>query len=100
MAKEYDLNKERLKFILISSIFGTIGVVTHFIPLSFTAIVFYRALLGGIFIIIMTYALGKAVNIKAMSLPTNPLKLGQIIRKDDFSVLMSIKNKPSNAVFF
>lgn len=66
MAKEYDLNKERLKFILISATFGTIGVVTNFIPLSSTAIVFYRALLGGIFIIIITYASGKVVNIKAM----------------------------------
>ena len=66
MAKEIDLNKERLKLILISATFGTIGIVTHFIPLSSSAIVFYRALLGGIFIILATIMSGKAVNIKNM----------------------------------
>ena len=67
MTKEYDLHKERLKLILISATFGTIGIVTHFIPLSSAAIVFYRALLGGIFIFFMTYKSCKFVNVKAMS---------------------------------
>ncbi len=66
MKKEYDLHKERLKLIFISATFGTIGIVTHFIPLISAAIVFYRALLGGLFIIFMTYMSGKIVNIKAM----------------------------------
>ena len=66
MAKEYDLHKEKLKLIFISATFGTIGIVTHFIPLGSAAIVFYRALLGGIFIIIMTYLSGKTVNLNAM----------------------------------
>lgn len=66
MKKEYDLHKERLKLIFISATFGTIGIVTHFIPLTSAAIVFYRALLGGIFIITMTYISGKVVNVKAM----------------------------------
>ncbi len=66
MAKEYDLHKEKLKLIFISATFGTIGIVTHFIPLGSAAIVFYRALLGGIFIVIMTYLSGKTVNLNAM----------------------------------
>ena len=66
MAKEYDLRKERLKLIFISATFGTIGIVTHFIPLGSAAIVFYRALLGGIFIIIMTYLSCKTVNVNAI----------------------------------
>ena len=66
MTNNYDLQKERLKLILISATFGTIGIVTHFIPLGSAAIVFYRALLGGIFIIIMTYLSGKTVNVYAM----------------------------------
>lgn len=66
MTEKYDLNKERIKLILISATFGTIGIVTHFIPLSSAAIVFYRALLGGIFIILLTYWSGKCVNVKAM----------------------------------
>ena len=66
MTKEYDLHKEKLKLIFISATFGTIGIVTHFIPLGSAAIVFYRALLGGIFIVIMTYLSGKTVNLNAM----------------------------------
>lgn len=47
-------NEERIarnKLILIIATFGTIGVMSHFIPLSSAGIVFYRALLGGLFII-------------------------------------------------
>ena len=66
MANQYDLRKERLKLIFISATFGTIGIVTHFIPLGSAAIVFYRALLGGIFIILATIMSGKVVNVKAM----------------------------------
>ena len=58
--------KERLKLIFISATFGTVGLFTHFIPLSSAAIVFYRALLGGIFIILMIKISGKDVNIKSM----------------------------------
>ena len=66
MDKMIDLKKERLKLMFISATFGTIGIVTHFIPLSSAAIVFYRALLGGLFIIVMTKLSGGKVDIKAM----------------------------------
>ena len=60
--------EKRLKvnLALICVTFGTIGVVTHFIPLSSAAIVFYRALIGGIFIILYSLLFGKGVNIKSM----------------------------------
>ena len=48
MDKSIDVKRERLKLTLISATFGTVGLFTHFIPLSSAAIVFYRALLGGI----------------------------------------------------
>ena len=38
--------------------------------------------------------------LQSISLPTNPLKMKQNIRNDGYIVLTSIKNKPSNAVFF
>lgn len=66
MTKDYDLNIEKIKLALISAVFGTIGIVTHFIPLMSATIVFYRALLGGIFIIFMTYLSGKVVSVKSM----------------------------------
>ena len=60
--------EKRLKvnLALICVTFGTIGVVTHFIPLSSAAIVFYRALIGGIFIILYSLLFGKGVNMKSM----------------------------------
>lgn len=66
MTNMIDERKERLKLTLISATFGTIGIVTHFIPLSSAAIVFYRALIGGIFIMIMTRLSGKKIDIRAM----------------------------------
>lgn len=66
MTNMIDERKERLKLTLISATFGTIGIVTHFIPLSSAAIVFYRALIGGIFIMIMTRLSGKMIDIRAM----------------------------------
>ena len=62
----HDVKRERLKLALISAAFGTIGLVTHFIPLSSAAIVFYRALIGGLFIIVMINLSGKTVNVKTM----------------------------------
>ena len=66
MEKQIDVKKERLKLILISATFGTVGLFTHFIPLSSAAIVFYRALLGGLFIIVMIKLSGKDIDIKSM----------------------------------
>lgn len=66
MEKQIDVKRERLKLILISATFGTVGLFTHFIPLSSAAIVFYRALLGGAFIVAMIKLCGKDVNIKSM----------------------------------
>ena len=58
--------KYKIKIALICAVFGTIGVVTHFIKLSSATIVFYRALIGGIFIVFYTYLSGKSINIKSM----------------------------------
>lgn len=66
MDTKIDVKKERLKLTLISATFGTVGLFTHFIPLSSAAIVFYRALLGGLFIITMIKMSGKDVNVKSM----------------------------------
>lgn len=66
MTNEYDLKTERIKLILIYATYGTIGTVTYFIPLSSSAIVFYRALLGGLFIIFLTCMRGASINIKSM----------------------------------
>lgn len=66
MEKHIDLKRERLKLTFISATFGTVGLFTHFIPLSSAAITFYRALLGGIFIIVMIKLIGKDVNVKSM----------------------------------
>lgn len=66
MEREIDLRKEKIKLALISATYGTIGIVTHFIPLGSATIVFYRALFGGIFIILATILAGKIVNVKLM----------------------------------
>lgn len=66
MDNNVDIKKEKLKLILISVTFGTVGLFTHFIPLSSATIVFYRALLGGAFIVTMIKLSGKDVNIKSM----------------------------------
>lgn len=66
MDKSIDIKRERLKLALISATFGTVGLFTHFIPLSSAAIVFYRALLGGAFIVVMMKMSGKDINIKSM----------------------------------
>ena len=61
-----ELNLEKIKLAIISAIFGTIGLVTHFIPLSSAAIVFYRALLGGLFIIAYSYISGRKINLQSI----------------------------------
>ncbi|MBR4314749.1 MAG: EamA family transporter [Lachnospiraceae bacterium] len=66
MEKQIDVKKERLKLILISATFGTVGLFSHFIPLSSAAIVFYRALLGGAFIVVMMKLSGIDIDIKSM----------------------------------
>lgn len=66
MSNDAFIKKERIKLALITTTFGTIGLVTHFIPLSSAAIVFYRALLGVIFISVMTILSGKTINVKTM----------------------------------
>lgn len=66
MDKSIDVKRESLKLTLISATFGTVGLFTHFIPLSSATIVFYRALLGGAFIVVMMKMSGKDINIKSM----------------------------------
>lgn len=66
MDKSIDIKRERLKLALISATFGTVGLFTHFIPLSSAAIVFYRALLGGAFIVVMMKLSGIDIDIKSM----------------------------------
>lgn len=66
MDNSINIKKERLKLTLISATFGTVGLFSHFIPLSSAAIVFYRALLGGVFIFVMIKLSGKGVNLKSM----------------------------------
>lgn len=61
-----DLRKEKLKLIFIYITFGTIGLVTHFIPLSSAVIVFYRALLGGIYIIVAAMLSKQTINVRLM----------------------------------
>jgi drug/metabolite transporter (DMT)-like permease len=55
-----------LKLTLISATFGTVGLFSHFIPLSSAAIVFYRALLGGAFIVVMMKLSSIDIDIKSM----------------------------------
>ena len=62
----YDLKREKIKISLIYATFGTIGIVTHFIPLSSPAIVFYRAVLGALFIIASTYIRGHSVDFESI----------------------------------
>ena len=62
--QEEQNNKIKLSFIYI--IFGTIGVVTHFIPLNSAAIVFYRAILGSMFLIVSTLISGNSISIKSI----------------------------------
>ena len=62
----YDLQKEKIKISLIYATFGTIGIVTHFIPLSSPSIVFYRAVLGALFIIASTYIRGHYVDFESI----------------------------------
>lgn len=66
MDNSINVKKERLKLTLISATFGTVGLFTHFIPLSSAAIVFYRALLGGAFIVVMMKFSGIDIDIKSM----------------------------------
>lgn len=61
-----NLKHEQLKLMLITATFGTIGFVMHFIPLSSPAIVFYRALIGGTFIIFICLISNKKIDIKSM----------------------------------
>ena len=61
-----NLKQEQIKLMFISATFGTIGFVMHFIPLSSPATVFYRALIGGLFIIVMCLVSNKVIDIKSM----------------------------------
>lgn len=67
MINIYDVEKERIKLVLLYATFGTIGVVAHFIPLSSQAIVFYRAILGAAFIIVSTYLKGHSIDFKSIT---------------------------------
>ena len=61
--KNINANKEKLKLALIYVAFGTVGFVSHFIMLSSTAIVFYRAILGALFIIFATILSGGKIDL-------------------------------------
>ena len=61
-----NLKQEQIKLMFISATFGTIGFVMHFIPLSSPVTVFYRALIGGLFIIVMCLVSNKVIDIKSM----------------------------------
>ena len=66
MSDGVNVRREELKLASIYAIFGTIGLVTHFIPLCSASIVFYRALFGGIFIIITSLMSSKSIHIDVM----------------------------------
>ena len=66
MISTNNVRKEKIKISLIYAAFGTIGIVAHFIPLSSPAIVFYRAILGALFIIVSTYIRGHSVDFKSI----------------------------------
>ena len=66
MSKAVNESTEKIKLVLIYLTFGTVGLVAHFIPLSSSVIVFYRALLGGIFIIFMSLLQGKTIDVKSI----------------------------------
>lgn len=59
---EYYLAK--YKFIGAMAVFGTIGIVSHYIPLSSSAIVFYRALLATIFLVTVSLIIKRKWDIK------------------------------------
>ena len=61
-----NIRHEKIKLMFISATFGTIGFVMHFIPLSSAVAVFYRALIGGLFIIIMCLISKIEIGIKTM----------------------------------
>ena len=54
--------KERIRLALICMAFGTIGAVAHFIALPSATIVFYRAFLGGAFLIVNLFLQGKKID--------------------------------------
>lgn len=66
MINTYNLKQEKIKISLIYAVFGTVGVVAHFIPLASSAIVFYRAVLGALFITISTYLRGQIIDFKSI----------------------------------
>ena len=68
-----DYRREKIKIALIYATFGTIGIVTHFIPLPSATIVFYRALLGGIFIAFAAKLSNDPVNVNSIVSNIKPL---------------------------
>lgn len=59
-------NKSKFKFVIIMMIFGTIGVVSHFIPLSSATIVFYRAILAAIEVVIVSFLTKRKYDLRKM----------------------------------
>lgn len=64
--ERYSIQTEKIKLTLIYATFGTIGIVTHFIRLSSPGIVFYRAILGSLFIIVAALLSGRTIDIQSM----------------------------------
>lgn len=63
------MNEDRIakyRFIGAMTVFGTIGIVSHFIPLSSSAIVFYRALLATIFLVTVSLIIKRKWDIKKL----------------------------------
>ena len=58
--------KSKIIAALVILTFGTIGIVTHFIPLSSAVIVFYRAFFGAILVYLYMLIKGQKVNIKSI----------------------------------
>lgn len=56
----------KLRLAIIIIVFGTIGTVTAFIPLSSSVISFYRGLIGSIFLFIVTFKTKNRLNFKVV----------------------------------
>ena len=58
------MNSAKFQLISAMSIFGTIGIFVHYIPLSSAAVAFTRAVLGFAFLLLITFATDKRPSLK------------------------------------
>lgn len=56
----------KLRLAIIIAVFGTIGVLTAYIPLSSSAISFYRGIIASIFLFVITYNTKNRLNFKVV----------------------------------